>query len=343
MMRGFDLTRPAGGVLHGYDTGPTGRDDELVVFWHGGTPNTGEPPEPLLPLAAELGIRFLGADRPGYGGTSRDAEADVADVVPDVLAVADAAGVRRFAVLGHSGGGPRVLACAALATDRVLAAVTISSSVPADADGLDRFAGMAPGIVEEQLAVAAGREALLAMQADADFDESAFTPADHAALAGPWGWFGRIVAAAMDRGPDGEADDLLAAGRSWGFDLDAVRLPVLVVHGAEDRMVPAAHGAWLAAHLPAGELRVVPGAGHIAVLEDAPHVLAELRRRAEDPLVAHHLGDVPVRTGDGRDTTVHLGRRSGIGDFQSPGEFDVPPVEPVRLVGDIPWELREDG
>jgi hypothetical protein len=40
---------------------------------------------------------------------------------------------------------------------------------------------------------------------------------------------------------------------------------------------------------------------------------------------------------------VHLGRRSEIGDFQSPGEFDVPPVEPVHLVGDIPWELREDG
>lgn len=341
-MRSFELTRPAGGVLHGYDSGPTGRDDELVVFWHGGTPNIGLPPEPLLPLASELGIRFLGADRPGYGGTTRDPAADVADVVPDVLAVADVVGVDRFAVLGHSGGGPRVLACAALAPDRVLAAATISSAIPPEAGGFDRSAGMAPGIVAEQRAVAAGRDALLALQAEEAFDESAFTAADHAALAGPWAWFGPVVEAAMVRGPDGQADDLLAAGRAWGFDLAAIPLAVLVVHGSDDRMVPASHGAWLAAQLPAGELRIVPGAGHLSVLEDAPHVLAELRRRAEDPLVAHHLGDVPVRTGDGRDTTVHLGRRSGIGDFRSPGEFDVPPIEPVRLVGEIPWELQDD-
>jgi pimeloyl-ACP methyl ester carboxylesterase len=92
----------------------------------------------------------------------------------------------------------------------------------------------------------------------------------------------------MDRGPDGEVDDLLAAGRPWGFDLAAIPLPVLVVHGADDRMVPAAHGAWLAAHLPGSELRLVPGAGHVSVLADAPHVLAELRRRA-DPSAAVRL------------------------------------------------------
>ena len=341
-MQDVELMRPAGGVLRAYDTGPTGRDDELVVFWHGGTPNIGIPPEPLLGLASDLGIRFVGADRPGYGGTTRDPDADVADVVPDVLAVVDAFGVDRFAVLGHSGGGPRVLACAALAPDRILAAVAISSPAPGDLEGFDRFAGMAPGIVAEQRAVAEGREAVLAMLAADGFDETVFTESDRAALEGPWAWFGPVVEAAMDRGPDGQADDLLAAARPWGFDLGAIALPVLLVHGADDRMVPASHAARLAALLPVAELRIIDGAGHLSVLLDAPRVLTELRRRAEDPMVAHHLGEVPVRTGDGRNTTVHLGRRSGLGDFQSPGEFDVPPAEPVRLVGDIPWELQED-
>src|SRR3954464_1573530 len=202
-----DLCRPAGGVLHAYDTRPTGSSHELVVFWHGGTPNTGEPPDPLLAAASEAGGRFVGAERPGYGGTPRDPEASISDVLPDVLAVADAVGVDRFAVLGHSGGGPRALACAALAAERVLAAVVVSCPAPPDADRLDRRSGMAPGIAREQDAVEAGREALKALLARNEFDESALTAGDHAALDGAWSWFGRVVQAAMASGPDAMAGD----------------------------------------------------------------------------------------------------------------------------------------
>lgn len=62
---------------------------------------------------------------------------------------------------------------------------------------------------------------------------------------------------------------------------------------------------------------------------------------ASIPLIEHHLGDVPVVAVDGRETLVHLGRVSAVGDFDQPGEFDLPPAEPVVLVGEIPWELRE--
>lgn len=54
----------------------------------------------------------------------------------------------------------------------------------------------------------------------------------------------------------------------------------------------------------------------------------------------HHLGDVPTVAGDGRDTLMHLGRVSVTGGFDEPGEFDIPPEEPVVLVGEVPWELR---
>ena len=59
------------------------------------------------------------------------------------------------------------------------------------------------------------------------------------------------------------------------------------------------------------------------------------------PLIEHHLGDLPVVAVDGRETLVHLGRVSAVGDFDQPGEFDLPPAEPVMLVGEIPWELRD--
>lgn len=61
---------------------------------------------------------------------------------------------------------------------------------------------------------------------------------------------------------------------------------------------------------------------------------------ATDTLLAHHLGDVPITAADGRETTAHLGRTSTIGGFDLPGEFDLPPEEPVVLLGEVPWELR---
>lgn len=49
----------------------------------------------------------------------------------------------------------------------------------------------------------------------------------------------------------------------------------------DDRIVPAAHGEWLAGRHPRAELRVVPGHGHLSVLEQgvsALEWLAEVSR-----------------------------------------------------------------
>jgi pimeloyl-ACP methyl ester carboxylesterase len=69
---------------------------------------------------------------------------DVASAAADVASVADALGIERFAVMGHSGGAAHALACAALLPDRVLAAICGSGLAPYHAEGLDWFAGMPP-------------------------------------------------------------------------------------------------------------------------------------------------------------------------------------------------------
>ena len=52
-------------------------------------------------------------------------------------------------------------------------------------------------------------------------------------------------------GPDGWIDDSLCfTWPDWGFDLAEITIPVTVAWGAHDVLVPAAHGAWLAAHVP---------------------------------------------------------------------------------------------
>jgi pimeloyl-ACP methyl ester carboxylesterase/acyl dehydratase len=277
-MREVDVRTDDGRVLHAYDMGPTGRSDELVVMWHHGTPNTGSPPEPLFGAARSLGIRWIGYDRPSYGGSSPHPDATVASAATDARHVADQLGINRFAVFGHSGGGPRALACAALLAERVLATVAISSPAPWPADRLDYFDGMSAGNAHELQAAAQSRAELEKVLAANEFDPESFIPADYAALESTWSWFTGIVQAATANGSDGMVEDDVTTMAPWGFDLTEVTAPTLIMHGTDDHMVPSSHGEWLVAHCPAAELRLQQGEGHISVLDAAPSALAWLRQ-----------------------------------------------------------------
>jgi pimeloyl-ACP methyl ester carboxylesterase len=281
-MRERDVLTTDGRVLHTYDLGPAERSDELVVLWQHGTPNTGAPPEPLFEAARPLGIRWIGYDRPSYGGSTPHPDATIATAAADARQIADQLGIGRFTVFGHSGGGPRALACGALIPDRVVAVVSVSSPAPWPAPGLDYFAGMSDGGARELRAAARGRAELQEVLAANEFDPESFIPADYAALEGSWSWFNGIVEAATANGFDGMVADLVGAMAAWGFDPAAVSAPTLIMHGTADRMVPSSHSEWLAAHCPAAELRLQPEAGHISVLDSAPGALAWLRQVVTD-------------------------------------------------------------
>lgn len=282
MVMESDLELSDGRTLHYYDTGHDDADAHVAVFWHHGTPNVGSPPEPLFAAAAENGLRWVSYDRPAYGGSSPNPGRDIASAASDVSAIADELGIGRFAVLGHSGGGPHALACGALLPERVMAVVSVSAQAPFDAERLDWFAGWSRSGVAEQRAALAGRAALEQYMPSAEFDPETFTSADHAALEGRWSWLADIVGRAMEQGDEGMVEDLLAGAQPWGFAPPDITVPVLILHGAADRMVPCAHGEWLAAHCPTGELRLVSGAGHITVLDSAPAAMEWLRDRAAD-------------------------------------------------------------
>ena len=154
-----DLELSDGRTLPVYDTGANDGDGRLAVFWHHGTANIGAPPEPLFPAAARLGIRWVSYDRPGYGGSTSYPGRDVASAAAHVSSIADALGIDRFAVMGHSGGGPHALAWGALLPERVLGVVIVAGLAPFGAEGLNWFAGMADASAASLRAAAEGREA----------------------------------------------------------------------------------------------------------------------------------------------------------------------------------------
>lgn len=280
MVTELDIELSDGRTLHAYDAGASGGADRLAVFWHHGTPNIGAPPEPLFPAAARLGIRWVSYDRPGYGGSSPHPGRDVASAAGDVSSVADALGIDRFAVMGHSGGGPHALACAALLPRRVLGVVSSAGLAPFSAEDLDWFAGMSASGAASLRAAVEGREAKEKYEASgAEFDPE-FTPADRAALAGEWSWLADVVGPAVEAGPGGLIDDDLAYVAPWGFDPAEMTVPALFLHGALDRLVPSSHSEWLARRCLVAELRLSPDDGHISILDSATSAMDWLRTHA---------------------------------------------------------------
>jgi pimeloyl-ACP methyl ester carboxylesterase len=69
-------------------------------------------------------------------------------------------------------------------------------------------------------------------------------------------------------GAEGWFEDGFAFSRPWGFGLGDVSVPVLLLHGREDKFVPFGHGQWLAAHIPGVEARLLDHDGHLTLLQN---------------------------------------------------------------------------
>lgn len=253
-----------------------------VVLLHGAPGSRLFAPPPDIP--AELGVRLLTFDRPGYGRSQRREGRELLDTPGDVATMVDALGVDRFSVLGVSAGGGHALACAVALGDRVLEVGVASMPGPLDEvpgawDALDRRQRPAAEMAREDPAVAAGW-VVRYMQRWVD-DPPAFlgggTPDDRTLLTEPEPRRMLLadVGEALGAGPGGMADDLVALWRRWRFGIADVRPGVHVWHGAQDvRAEPTFRS--LAATLPACRPTIWPHAGHYGVVRHWPEVLAAL-------------------------------------------------------------------
>jgi len=257
----------------------TGSDDGFPLVVHEGTPVGLVLNDRLAAAAAERGLRVVLTARPGYESSTARPGRRVADVAADVAAVLDALDADTFVAIGFSGGGPHSLACAAVLPGRCQAAASVAGAAPYGVEGLDFMAGMGPENIEEFSLAAQGEHALtpflekeavalreitgeqivaalggLISGADADVLTGKFADDLAAGLRG-----------AVREGIAGWRDDDLAFVTDWGFDLDALAGRVTIWQGDQDRMVPFAHGQWLAEHIPSARAHLEPGAGHLTM------------------------------------------------------------------------------
>jgi pimeloyl-ACP methyl ester carboxylesterase len=264
-----------------------GDPDGKPVFLLHGTPGSRLGPHPRAALLHRLGVQLVAFDRPGYGKSDRLEGRRVADAATDVLAIADAYGLDKFAVVGRSGGGPHALACAALLPDRVTKAAVLVGLAPRGAHGLDWYDGMTQSNVSEHAAAANGPEGLAAMT-EAAADAVRADPAsllaslqdqmpdsDRRVVADPGirAMLLQTYAEGLRTSADGWIDDVLAFYLSWGFDPAMVTVPVLLWHGAVDNLSPVSHAMWLADHIASATVVIQAGAAHFSALDVLPDIL----------------------------------------------------------------------
>lgn len=260
-----------------------GDPDGRPVFVLHGTPGCRLLYRKHVEDAVRRGLRLIGYDRPGYGGSTAMRGRRVVDAAHDVRAIADVLSLKRFAVWGHSSGGHHALACAAALPERVVAVASLAGDSPyseVSAEGIDWFRGMSewqagffrqmindPAAWEAELVVPAVDDSLTPEQIRKSMS-AVLSDVDRAAFTNELVEYVRSVEREnRSAGTAGARDDSLAEVRPWGFEVSSIRVPVQLWHGRQDRFVPISMGEWLATHIPRVDVHLEADEGHLTLFE----------------------------------------------------------------------------
>jgi pimeloyl-ACP methyl ester carboxylesterase len=273
-------------------------DGRRMQFWRGGVRSgsavlflPGTPDSRLIArsgddAAVRSSVDLIAINRPGYG-RSDPAASDHVSVADDVVAVADALGVERFAVLGMSLGGPYALACAVQHPERVRAVGVVAAPAiapemdpPWHRDDLDPeqrefFSGLASSTVSAAVErMRPDFEAYITQLAPDDTDDESLAgrlaaqlhPLDAELTAAlPAADVAEATREAL-RHTDGYLRDAAVTFRSWDFRPEPVRCSAWLWYGELDANAPVRNGRWFEAHIPGAELVVRRQTAHLGTL-----------------------------------------------------------------------------
>ena len=198
------------------------------------------------------------------------------DMTDDAAAVLDALGWESAHLLGHSMGG-QVAQRIAVRHPRRVRSVTSSASLPGDAGILAAARYVRAGTVARlaRLRFPEDRDGDIALAvAVASLIASPAYPADAAAVR-------RMAERDEVSGARDTAAQSRQAGAKWhGGRMSGIRVPALVLHGAEDPLLRTGAARRTAAEISGARLVILPGVGHYLPDAVCPQVADEVRALA---------------------------------------------------------------
>jgi pimeloyl-ACP methyl ester carboxylesterase len=264
-----------------------------IFFFHG-TPGSRLFHHPDASLAASAGARMIAVDRPGFGRSDFKPGRKLLDWPDDVVQLADALDIDRFAVVGYSGGGPYAAVCASSIPKRLTAAGLVSSMAPLDNPAITRgMHGMGHTYFSlERHAPPLAKVGCWLMCTTWRHNPDLYFRAQinglrdskeaQTLLSAMKPMLTTDFQEAVRAGTDGITWDLEILTRPWGFQLNVITTDVFLWHGENDTQAPLAMGKRLASAIPHCRATFFPGEGHWAIYSHWQEILTALAR-AEAP------------------------------------------------------------
>ena len=242
----------AAGIYYSYYDGNGKQGRMPVVLLHGAGGNHLYWPSEIRRLQ---GYPVYALDLPGHGRSEGPGHQSVGDYATSVFNWMDAAGLHQVVLVGHSMGGAIALSMALRYPDRVAALILLGSGARLR---------VAPAILDSAASPTTFHNAIAVV---INWAFSPQTPAALTALA--------EKRMAETRQSVFYADFLACDAFDETTRLQEIHLPALVITGMDDRMTPLRYAQFLVDHIPGSELKLVPNAGHMVMLEQ-PRLVAEL-------------------------------------------------------------------
>ena len=241
------------------DWGP--KDAQPIVFHHG-WPLSADDWDNQIMFFLSKGYRVIAHDRRGHGRSDQtDTGNDMETYAADMIALADALDLKNAVHVGHSTGGGEVVHYVARAKAGRVAKAAIIGAVPPVMVRSEANPGGLPIEVFDgfRTALAANRAQLYV-----DIPSGPFygynRPGAKVDQGVIWNWWRQ----GMMGGAKAHYDCIKAFSETdFTEDLKAIEVPVLVMHGDDDQIVPYADSAPLSARLLRnGTLKTYPGLPH---------------------------------------------------------------------------------
>jgi pimeloyl-ACP methyl ester carboxylesterase len=236
-------------------------------------------------IAKRLNIRIIAPDRPGFGLSDLKPGRSMSDWSSDVLELADTLKIDRFAVFGHSGGGPFAIVCAHNIPNRLTKVAAVSSLGP---HNLPAEAKSTFDLLPRSYVI---NSRILAWTANA-----------YLRLSGRFGYSSRVLSlAAVPSGtvlaapPEltqflnglgdgasrprryGAVWEIFLYSQPWGIRLQDIPVEVQLWHGESDSVVPPPLMRFVARSIPNCRARFLPSEDHFAVTRNhMADILADL-------------------------------------------------------------------
>ncbi len=281
------ITLPDGRTLAYAEYGDSG--GKPVFFFHG-MPGSRffRPPDQIT---TKMGVRLITTDRPGYGLSTFQPGRRFLDWPGDIAQLADQLKLKKFAVMGHSAGGPYVAACAYALPERVTSASALSAAGPMNSPGATR--GMA---ATNKLGLTIGRFipwSLWRALVWVFYHRRAQDPATDCKrgngirpLPDDVQLQNRVVfetcisseLEAFRPGLLGLAWEARLLTRPWEIPLEGIHVPYYLWHGTEDDQATLAMAQYVASKIPGSKIILCENEAHLLLFPHWEEILQQITR-----------------------------------------------------------------